>query len=171
MELIKKMVLTDIVLCRKINNLRGRRALDLLFKYSTLMGDGWFYLIFIPSFYFISSVVFMGIIFPLIKGFTLNLILYKFIKTSIKRVRPYVMFDDIISLVDPPDKYSFPSGHTSTAVMFSIVSSSFYPGFSVFFIVFTLLVAFSRVYNGVHYPLDIFAGFILGSISGYIGLS
>jgi len=171
MKLIENVFLTDAVICRKINNLRGNRALDLLFKYSTRMGDGWLYLLFLPVLYIISSSTFMLLISPMIKGFAVNLTIYKFIKISVKRQRPCVQFEDVISLVKPPDKYSFPSGHISIAVMFSVIVGSLYPVFILFFILYSLLVAFSRVYNGVHYPLDIFAGSILGVIIGYIMIS
>lgn len=170
MKLMENVFSTDARICRKINNLRGNRSLDILFKYSTRLADGWMYLIITPILYFISAPAFMSLFIPLIKGFVLNFIIYKLIKNSVKRRRPFILFEDIISLVKPPDKYSFPSGHTSTAVMFSIIISSFYPFLTVFMTVYSLLVAFSRVYNGVHYPLDVFAGSALGIISGYISL-
>jgi len=171
MKLIENVFITDAVLCRKINSLRGNSALDFLFKYSTRLGDGWMYLVILPVLFLISYSTFLLLIFPIIKGFVVNLALYKIIKNSVKRQRPYILFEDIISLVEPPDRYSFPSGHTSTAIMFSIIVGSLYPVCISFLILYSLLVAFSRIYNGVHYPLDVFAGSVLGIISGYIGLT
>lgn len=170
MKLIENVFITDAVLCRKINNFRGNSALDFLFKYSTRLGDGWLYLVLLPVLFLISSSTFILLIFPIIKGFVVNFVFYKIIKKTVKRRRPYILFEDIISLVEPPDKYSFPSGHTSTAIMFSIIVGSLYPVFISFLILYSFLVAISRIYNGVHYPLDVFAGSLLGIISGYIGL-
>jgi len=47
--------------------------------------------------------------------------------------------------------------------------SRFFPQYRVLFFTIASLVAFSRIYNGVHFPADVFAGALIGSTFGYFG--
>jgi undecaprenyl-diphosphatase len=61
------------------------------------------------------------------------------------------------------DVYSFPSGHTFLATVFSLLMLKKYPKEFLFNIV-SVLVGFSRIFLGVHYPTDIIGGIIFGFI-------
>ena len=63
---------------------------------------------------------------------------------------------------------SFPSNHAANNAALAIVFSSVYRHLRFIFWGFALTVMFSRVYIGVHYPLDVISGCILGSIYGLI---
>lgn len=63
--------------------------------------------------------------------------------------------------VDSP--YSFPSTHSSSAFAWAGFMGSNYKKFAAIFYVFAVLVAVSRVYIGVHYPVDVAAGAVLGT--------
>jgi undecaprenyl-diphosphatase len=43
---------------------------------------------------------------------------------------------------------------------------SFYPRRAVYFFGFASMIAYSRVYNGVHYPLDVLGGAVFGCLVG-----
>jgi len=78
--------------------------------------------------------------------------------------RPYVTLNLIPLIKHTPDA-SFPSGHTTLAA--SIAFSYFFAKskYTILFILAMLWVGFSRIFVGVHYPLDVLAGIIYGFIS------
>ncbi len=93
------------------------------------------------------------------------------IKNAVQRVRPYnasEVYQKFHSFAGGrvESEYSFPSGHAtiSTTAMFS-----FFLGlnkkWSWIGLVFAFLVGISRLYLMVHYPTDVIAGFIVGSLS------
>ena len=92
---------------------------------------------------------------------------FLYIKSFFSRMRPYKKHDKI-PIMYPPDKHSFPSGHTMVgfAISFSVGSYSF--GSEILFYTIASLIAFSRVYVGLHYPLDVICGIVLGSVIGML---
>lgn len=92
---------------------------------------------------------------------------FLYIKSFFSRIRPYKKHDKI-PIMYPPDKHSFPSGHTMVgfAISFSVGSYSF--GSAILFYTIASLIAFSRVYVGLHYPLDVICGIVLGSVIGML---
>ena len=92
---------------------------------------------------------------------------FLYIKSFFSRMRPYKKHDKV-PIMYPPDKHSFPSGHTMVgfAISFSVGSYSF--GSAILFYTIASLIAFSRVYVGLHYPLDVICGIVLGSVIGIL---
>lgn len=88
--------------------------------------------------------------------------LYKWLKAATERPRPYQACAAIPCLGAPLDRFSFPSGHTLHAVVFSAVASAYYPALAWLVWPFTLLVALSRLVLGLHYPTDVVVGALLG---------
>ena len=79
------------------------------------------------------------------------------LKTLIPRHRPRVH-----QLVPGPKDHSFPSGHAATSFAGATVLAFFAPRLRVPLYVLAAGIAFSRVYVGVHWPLDVIAGALLG---------
>ncbi|KXL53924.1 undecaprenyl-diphosphatase BcrC [Anaerotignum neopropionicum] len=83
------------------------------------------------------------------------------LKPMVARVRPYDLLGLDI-LVSPLSDFSFPSGHTSAsfAAAAAIYSMNKKWGWVAF--LFAVLMGFSRIYLGLHYPSDVFGGAVLG---------
>ena len=103
-----------------------------------------------------------------------SVLLSRFIITEpIKRIfhtaRPYVDMDNVKKIVEEnADYYSFPSGHT--AIFFAIAMTVFYfnKKWGIVAFVIAILVGISRIYVGVHWPLDVVAGALIGILSGIV---
>lgn len=93
-------------------------------------------------------------------------LLYRTLKRRIRRPRPFRTHPAVVARAAPLDEYSFPSGHTLHAVSFSIVAVGWFPMLALALIPFTVLIAMSRVVLGLHYPSDVIAGALIGTVLG-----
>ncbi len=97
----------------------------------------------------------------------INLAIYRVLKRSTSRSRPFKACPGIRVCAPALDEYSFPSGHILHAVAFGIVLCAYYPGLRWPLAVYTVLVALSRVILGLHYPSDVVAGALLGALTAW----
>lgn len=84
------------------------------------------------------------------------------LKPLVRRERPFAHPGLAALLVNAPGPHSWPSAHASSSFAAAGVLAFAYPLWAVAFLLVALLVAYSRVYVGVHYPLDVVAGLVLG---------
>jgi undecaprenyl-diphosphatase len=84
------------------------------------------------------------------------------VKPLVGRHRPYIDHPDVVLLAHRPGDPSFPSSHAANSFAGAYALSRVFPEFRAAFWTLAILVAFSRVYVGVHYPLDIVAGAVFG---------
>jgi undecaprenyl-diphosphatase len=83
------------------------------------------------------------------------------LKRTIHRARPR-MPEGFAALVQPPDRFSFPSGHAASSLSVALALAMVLPGpASVGLLALASLVGMSRCYLGVHYPGDVLAGWSL----------
>jgi undecaprenyl-diphosphatase len=85
------------------------------------------------------------------------------LKAAIDRPRPPLRYLEQDPLIDVPGTGSFPSGHAATSFAGATILAFAYPRLAPFLFLLASAIAFSRVYLGVHYPLDILGGVILGA--------
>jgi membrane-associated phospholipid phosphatase len=91
------------------------------------------------------------------------------LKHIIGRARPSVTFDTVF--IGPSVKYaydSFPSGHTASAFCLAFIFSQFFPKYRGGFYLFGVIVALYRIDGLSHFPSDVMAGALLGTIVGKI---
>ena len=84
------------------------------------------------------------------------------LKPLLRRDRPPASETDPLPLVDVPATYSFPSGHATVSFACATILTFAIPRLVVPLYALAALVAFSRVYVGVHYPSDVVVGAVLG---------
>lgn len=79
------------------------------------------------------------------------------IKRSVSRERPAEATSGR-TVIDPPDRFSFPSGHSAAAMAVAAMYALTFPSVGIWLLPLAALVGYSRVALGVHYPLDVIAG-------------
>ncbi len=84
------------------------------------------------------------------------------VKRTVRRARPA----GEVSVVAPPDRFSFPSGHTAAAFALALAMFGAVPMLVPLFFVAAVIVAYARMYLGVHYPVDVVAGAAIGIFTG-----
>lgn len=96
----------------------------------------------------------------------MDIIIIAVLKAFVRRRRPIPMNK---LLPGNPDKYSFPSGHTSRAVLVAFILICIDPIYFIFYpplVAWVVAVAISRVLAERHYFLDVFAGVGIGILEG-----
>ena len=84
------------------------------------------------------------------------------LKRAISRARPRMPVG-IQSLVEAPDRFSFPSGHAAAALSVALGASLAIPAATPWLLGLGAAVGLSRCYLGVHYPGDVVAGWVLAA--------
>jgi len=91
---------------------------------------------------------------------------YRVIKPVVNRSRPPESGITVQLRTHKHSGMSFPSNHATNIFAAATVLSSAFPPFSAAFYFIAFLIAYSRVYVGVHFPGDVFAGAVLGIALG-----
>ena len=84
------------------------------------------------------------------------------LKQAIGRERPSEVYTTPKPLVRAPTDGSFPSGHATVSFACATILAFYAPRAAPAFFLLAAAIAWPRVYVGVHYPLDVLGGAVLG---------
>ena len=91
------------------------------------------------------------------------------LKDLVGRVRPYETFDQVHRMIGKPHDWSFPSGHSACSFAAAVsIALSTSKKLGIPALILAVLIAFSRLYLGVHYPSDVVCGALSGGLIAYI---
>lgn len=89
-------------------------------------------------------------------------------KKTIQRPRPGETAGLAVIPRAPYGGYSFVSNHSANMFAFASFTAAIFPPASAPLYGLALLIGYSRVYNGVHFPTDVFGGAVVGILSGLL---
>jgi undecaprenyl-diphosphatase len=94
--------------------------------------------------------------------------LFRVLKRTSRRKRPCEIEPHCWAAILPPDKYSFPSGHSITAFAVAMSLGLFYPQLQICLLAAAFLIASSRIILGMHFLSDVLAGSAIGVTLGLL---
>lgn len=137
-------------------------ALTPFWKVTTFLGNaGWFWIVLAVALLVPKKTRRTGIaaLLSLAVGFLITNVL---LKNIVARPRPFDAYTEIIPLIIRPTDFSFPSGHTCASFACALIFFRMLPKkYGVPAVILAGMVAFSRLYLGVHYPGDVLGGFLV----------
>ena len=125
--------------------------------------DGWLYSLLVPIAIFTKPAAARHILQLALWAFMVERICYYVLKNTLRRRRPQQSLAGFVACIEPADKFSLPSGHTSAAFLFVTLLCLTISPFCLLLYPWAASVGFSRVMLGVHYPSDIVSGALLGT--------
>lgn len=92
------------------------------------------------------------------------------LKNLVGRTRPWLDVPGLIHLVEEGDPNSFPSGHTTAALAAAVAWTRSLPRkwMGALAVGAAVCMGLSRLYVGVHYPSDVLAGALVGTVCGWL---
>jgi len=90
------------------------------------------------------------------------------LKPLFNRPRPFAELAGVRLLIEASPRYSFPSNHASNIFGAAVIVSYYYRKASIYALAIALLVSFSRIYVGVHYPSDVLGGAVVGTACAFL---
>jgi undecaprenyl-diphosphatase len=157
----------DHRIMRKIHRWRAPRWFRILMIMMTRLGDGWlWYSVGLILLVFGGAQKFLAIGAAMTAA-AIGIFLFRTLKHASRRKRPCEIEPHCWSLILPPDKYSFPSGHSITSFAVALSIGMFYPDLQAVLLVVAFLIASSRIILGMHFLSDVLAGSTIGILLGY----
>jgi undecaprenyl-diphosphatase len=152
----------DYVLMRRVNRWYPPRW----FRYSMLVssraGDGALWVVLSVALLAVNARPALAALLSGVLAVFAGIALFTLIKRSVGRKRPCAIEAHCWANLLPPDKFSFPSGHTITA--FAVLGSvgSGLPTLAPFLLFAAVCIAMSRIILGMHFLTDVLVGMMLG---------
>jgi undecaprenyl-diphosphatase len=149
-----------------INRGFSDHLLNILMPIVTMMGTSTFILLVALAFLLFRDNKRRRLALILLAGITLTYFTVDFLKSLVARPRPFEILSGV-NLLIKEGGFSFPSGHTAIVFMAQTVLSYGFKKWRIALFLLALSVGFARIYLGVHYPLDVLSGIVVGIGVGY----
>lgn len=158
----------DYGLMRRINRWRAPRWIRVWMLFATRAGDGWLWGAIGIALLFSGSVQRFHAVEAGGAAVTAGILIFHRIKRVVARVRPRDIEPHCWACIVTRDRFSFPSGHSTTAFAVALSIGSYYPEVMPILLILAANVAISRVIVGMHFLSDILVGSAMGSLLGYL---
>jgi undecaprenyl-diphosphatase len=132
-------------------------------RFSTRAGDGWVWALIGLILVLSASKDNYKALSAGILAVSAGVIIFCLLKRFIQRRRPCDIEYHCWAKLAPPDRYSFPSGHTITAFAVALSVGLYYPATLPGLLACAVAVALSRIFLGMHFLTDVVAGAAIGS--------
>lgn len=160
----------DISTYRWCNRFQQNTAVIRFYRQVSRTGDGFLYAIIAALIFYLEPHSGKAFLTTGLLAFLLEIPSFIGLKHLIKRDRPFVGLENTQSAIQPSDKFSLPSGHSAGAFVMATLIACFYPDYIAIAYTWGAFIGFSRVMLGVHYPTDILAGALLGTVCAIISI-
>src|SRR5271155_5486857 len=158
----------DHRLMRRVHRWRAPRWFRILMIVATRGGDGWLWYALGLILVLYGGEQRFAAIGAAASSAAAGIFLFRALKRSSRRQRPCEIEPHCWASILPPDKYSFPSGHSITSFAVALSIGLFYPELQGCLLAVAFLIASSRIILGMHFLSDVLVGSTIGIMLGFL---
>ncbi len=158
----------DYGLMRRVNRWRAPRWIRWWMLLATRAGDGWLWGAIGIALLVSSAPQRFRAVEAAGGAVAVGIMIFHTIKRVVHRTRPRDIEPHCWACIVTRDRFSFPSGHSTTAFAAAVTLGSFYPEARPLLLVMAANVAVSRVVVGMHFLSDVLVGSGMGAALGYV---
>ena len=152
---------------RRVNRWRAPRWVRTWMLLATRAGDGWLWGALGVAILCSSDAMRFRAIGGGLVAVTAGILIFQTVKNVVCRARPRDIEPHCWAHIVTHDRFSFPSGHSTTAFAVALSLGSYYPEILPLLLVLAANVAVSRVIIGLHFVSDVIVGSGMGALLGY----
>ncbi len=157
----------DHNLMRRVNRWRAPRWFRWWMLGATRAGDGWLWAMVGLAVLFSSDAMRFRAFEAAACAVAVGIVVFHKVKRVFCRTRPCDIEQHCWAHIVTKDRFSFPSGHSTTAFAVALSIGGFYPEILPVLLVLAANVAISRVIVGMHFLSDVLVGSGMGALLGY----
>lgn len=161
----------DVWLFGVLNGTLKSHLLDMLMVHLTTIKESW-YILLLWALFIVArrgkSALFLLLCAALAVGLS-DFIASGVLKPLVQRTRPCFALEHVRLLINQSHSYSFASSHAANSMAIAVITWLFFSRgilieklFTAVMFCYAVMVGFSRIYVGVHYPSDVLAGMVIG---------
>jgi undecaprenyl-diphosphatase len=158
----------DYGLMRRLNRWRAPRWVRMWMLFAARAGDGWLWGAIGIALLLSGDPRRFHAVAAGIAAVAAGILVFHRIKRAVARVRPRDIEPHCWACIVTRDRFSFPSGHSTTAFAVAVSIGSFYPEVMPLLLVLAVNVAISRMIVGMHFLTDVLVGSAMGTVFGYV---